>query len=70
MEKILRQFNDFAAVTEAECNDDNHLTVDQRFHSFMQLMEPYYRAASRLQRIYRTDDLKQRSVCDDWGIRL
>ena len=70
MDRILRHFENFEDSARAEAIDDNAATMESRFESFMQLMEPYYRVAGRLQRVYRTDDFKSRSVRDDWGIRL
>jgi hypothetical protein len=70
MEKILRLFENPQAADEA-CREDNmQLTYQQRFDAFMLLMAPYYAASPRLQRIYRVDDLHQRKIRDDWGIRL
>ena len=70
MEKVLRQFDSHIEANRAELLDDNLCTYEERFQAFMQLMVPYYRASSRFQRVYRVDDLKQRSVRDDWGLRL
>ena len=70
MEKVLRQFDSQAEADEAGFLDDNRLTCEERFEAFMQLMSPYYHASAGLQRVYRTDDLKPRTVRDDWGLCL
>ena len=70
MERILRRFENFEDSAKAEGIDDNAATMESRFEAFMVLMEPYYLASGRLQRVYRTDDFQSRSICDDWGIRL
>jgi hypothetical protein len=70
MDKTLRVFDNFKDAENAERVDDDQLTYEERFRIFMQLMEPYYAASPRLQRICRIDDLRERSICDDWGIRL
>ena len=49
---------------------DNQMTPIERFAAFMKLMEPYYAAAPRLQRICRVDDRRNRQVRDDWGLRV
>ncbi len=70
MEKLLRVFENPQAADEA-CRADNvQLNYRQRFDAFMTLMAPYYAASPRLQRLYRVDDLRQRKIRDDWGIRL
>jgi len=70
MERILRRFENFEDSAKAEHIDDNATTMESRFKSFMDLMEPYYHASGGLQRVYRTDDFKSRSIRDDWRIRL
>jgi len=70
MDKTLRVLDSFADAEAAERADDNQLTYQERFQIFMRLMAPHYDASPRLQRIYRVDDLYQRSICDDWGVRL
>ena len=70
MEKVLRQYDSHDAAAEAACADDDQLTTLQRFTSFMQIMAPYYAASPGFQRVYRIDDFRKRSVCDDWGIRI
>ena len=70
MEKILRVFENHQAAEEANREDNTQLTYQQRFDAFMLLMAPYYAASSRLQRVYRVDDLHQRKVGDDWGVRI
>jgi hypothetical protein len=67
MDKTLRIFDSFADAEVAERAHDDRLTYEERFRIFMQLMEPHYAASPRLQRVYRVDDLYQRSICDDWG---
>lgn len=62
MEKILH-----SEAELVEQQDDNSLSCEQRFAAFMELMAPYYANAPRLQRIYRVDDLYQRTVGDDWA---
>ena len=70
MEKILRQFDHHAEADQTARIEDNHLTTAARFQAFMELMAPYYNATAGFQRIYRTDDLKPRTIRDDWGVRL
>lgn len=70
MKKLLRQFDSQAEADQAASEDDDRLSCEQRFQIFMQLMAPYYHASAGFQRLYRTDDLKPRTVRDDWGIRL
>lgn len=70
MDKVLRQFDSQADAEQAGFLDDNRFTCEERFEVFMQLMSPYYHASGGFQRVYRIDDLKSRSVRDDWGIRL
>ena len=70
MEKTLRFFENPQAADEA-CRADNlTLNYQQRFDTFMMLMAPHYAASPRLQRLYRVDDLHQRKVRDDWGVRI
>lgn len=70
MEKILREFSSHDDADSAARADDDALTCEQRFDAFMLLMAPYYAASPGFQRVYRVDDLRERSVCDDWGLRL
>ncbi len=70
MEKVLRQFDSPAEADRAGALDDDSLTCEERFKSFLELMEPYYRVSPGFQRVYRVDDFKSRSVRDDWGVRL
>ncbi len=70
MERILRRFENFEDSAKAESIDDNAASMESRFKAFMVLMEPYYLASGRLQRVYRIDDFKSRSIRDDWRIRL
>ena len=70
MEKVFRVFESHTAAEQAARVDDNCLTFQDRFDAFMQLMAPFYAASSGFQRIYRIDDFRKRTVCDDWGIRL
>ena len=70
MEKSIRAFENFEQAELAERADDEQLTCQDRFRIFMQLMAPYYAASPGFQRVYRVDDLYERTVCDDWGIRL
>ena len=70
MEKSLRSFENFEQAENAELADDDQLSYQDRFRNFMQLMAPFYAASPGFQRVYRVDDLDQRSVCDDWGIRI
>ena len=70
MEKLLRQFSSSSEADRAGSFDDDSLTREERFKAFLELMGPYYRASAGFQRVYRIDDLKRRSVCDDWGIRI
>ena len=70
MEKSFRIFSSFEAAREAEQLCDDRLSVAERFEDFMRLMEPYYTAAGRLQRVYRIDEYGRREVCDDWGVRV
>ncbi len=70
MEKIFRTFENHLQAERASWEDDLSLTYQQRFEAFMQLMAPYYAASAGFQRVYRTDDLGQRTVRDDWGLRI
>ena len=70
MEKILRVFENHQAADEASRVDNMQQTYQRRFDAFMILMAPYYAASPRLQRVYRIDDLQQRKVHDDWGVRV
>lgn len=70
MEKLFRQSDSHPDAELLSQQDDNQLSMTDRFNAFMIIMAPYYAAAGRLQRIYRVDDCQQRSVCDDWGLRL
>ena len=70
MEKILTFCSSHEEADRIATEQDNQLTPQQRFAAFMQLMKPYYEDAPRFQRIYRIDDRQQRTVCDDWGLRL
>ena len=70
MEKIFRHFRNQAEADLAAALDDDCVSCEERFKAFMQLMSPYYHASGGFQRVYRTDDLKPRSVRDDWGLRL
>ena len=70
MEKVLRQFDSQTEADQAGFLDDNRLTCEERFQAFMQLMAPHYHASAGFQRVYRTDDLKPRTVRDDWGVCL
>ena len=70
MEKIIREFSNHRDADRAAGEDDNALSYLQRFDAFMQLMAPYYAASPGFQRIYRTDDLRERTIRDDWGLRL
>lgn len=70
MEKTLRIFDSNEDAEQAARVDDDGLTCQERFYIFMKLMSPYYAASPGFQRIYRIDDLRERTVCDDWGIRL
>ncbi len=68
MEKIIRAFSDHQSAEAAARADDDQMTLQQRFDAFMKLMEPYYAVAGGFQRIYRVDDLRQRTVRDEWRI--
>ena len=70
MEKILREFNNHEEADRAARCDDDALSCLQRFEAFMQLMAPHYAASSGFQRIYRVDDFRERTVRDDWGLRI
>ncbi|APZ95945.1 hypothetical protein Fuma_05608 [Fuerstiella marisgermanici] len=70
MERILRTFENHADAEQAASDDDDHLTISQRFEVFMQLMAPYYAASTGFQRIYRVDDFHRRTVRDDWRLCL
>ena len=70
MEKVLRQFDRHTEADLAAAVDDDCLSCEQRFQNFMELMGPYFDASAGFQRVYRTDDLKPRTVRDDWGLRL
>ena len=69
MEKILRIFESHSDAEHAAREDDSGLTYQDRFDAFMQIMAPYYAASPGFQRVYRVDDFRQRTVCDDWGLR-
>ena len=64
----LRRFSSFHEAEQASDQDVRELTVAERLDAFMTMMEPYYAAAGRLQRVYRTDDLLERRVRDDWRL--
>ncbi len=70
MERILRIFENHDLAELATREDDNALSFHERFAAFMTLMKPYYDATPGFQRILRMDDRRQRSICDDWGIRI
>lgn len=70
MERVLRVFESHTAAEQAARADDNGLTFQDRFDAFMQLMAPFYATSPGFQRVYRIDDFRKRTVCDDWGIRL
>ena len=70
MERIVRIFENHEEADLAAREDDNALNVQERFAAFMTLMKPYYDAAPGFQRILRIDDCRQRSICDDWGVRI
>lgn len=70
MDKSIRTFENFEQAELAERADDDQLSYRDRFRNFMQLMAPYYAASPGFQRVYRVDDLYERSICDDWGLRL
>ncbi len=70
MDRVFRQFSSHQEAEQASREDDNLLSCHQRFEAFMRIMAPHYAAASRLQRVYRIDELRRRTVRDDWGIRL
>ncbi len=70
MDKSIRVFESFEQAELAERADDEQLSYQDRFRNFMQLMAPYYAASPGFQRVYRVDDLYERSVCDDWGLRI
>ena len=70
MEKILKTASSFA---EAEAHDTQfykNLSVQQRLEIFLKLMEPFYAASPRLQRVYRVAELSQRPIRDDWGMGI
>ena len=69
MERILRIFESHPDAEYAAREDDSVLTYHDRFDAFMQIMAPYYAASPGFQRVYRVDDFRQRTVCDDWGLR-
>lgn len=70
IERTLRVFDSHEDADATARNDDDSLTIEQRFEAFLKLMEPYYANAGRLQRVYRVDEFPQRTVRDDWGFRL
>ena len=70
MDKSIRVFESFEQAELAERADDEQLSYQDRFRNFMQLMAPYYAASPGFQRVYRVDDLNERSVCDDWGLHI
>lgn len=70
MEKTLRIYDSPDDAEHAARIDDDGLTCQERFAAFMQLMAPFYATTPGLQRVYRVDDFRERTVCDDWGIRL
>lgn len=68
MEKSIRTFETFEQAELAERADDELLSYQDRFSNFMQLMAPYYAASPGFQRVYRTAELSQRPIRDDWGM--
>lgn len=70
MERIFRSFSSHEEAEASARADDNALTYQERFDAFMQLMAPYYAVPPGFQRIYRVDAIGQRSVRDDWGVRI
>ncbi|MCA9137116.1 MAG: hypothetical protein KDB00_10165 [Planctomycetales bacterium] len=68
IERTLRTFESHEHAEAAARQDDNQLSMQQRFNAFMTLMEPHYAVAGRLQRVYRVDEFPQRTVRDDWGL--
>ena len=62
MEKSIRTFETFEQAELAERAEDELLSYQDRFSNFMQLMAPYYAASPGFQRVYRVDDLYERSV--------
>lgn len=70
MERTLRIFDSQSDADHAAREDDDRLSYEERFDNFMKLMAPYYAVAPGFQRIYWVDDFRQRTVCDDWGIRI
>jgi len=70
MDKSIRTFDSFEEAKLAERAEDDQLSYQDRFRNFMQIMAPYYAASPGFQRVYRVDDLYERSVCDDWGLRI
>ena len=67
IDRTLRIFDTHEQADDAAREDD---AAQQRFAAFMKLMEPYYATAGRLQRVYRVDEFPQRTISDDWGVRV
>ena len=70
IDRTFRVFDTHEQADSAARDDDAAQTPQDRFASFMKLMEPYYANAGRLQRVYRVDEFPLRTVRDDWGLRL
>ncbi len=70
MEKTLRIYDSHGDAEQGARVDDDKLTCEERFDFFMKLMAPYYAAPPGFQRVYRVDDFCERTVCDDWGLRV
>jgi len=72
MKKELRVFNSHQEAEDFEYQELRKLTFQDKMRIFLEMMEPYYAAAPRLQRIYRTAELSQCPIRDDWrlGVQL
>lgn len=70
IEKIVNVASDYEDADRIAREQDDEMTPLQRLAAFMKLMEPYYAAAPRLQRVCRVDDRRERKIRDDWGGRI
>ena len=71
MKKI--KFQEFDSHEEADRASRlfySSLSNDERIKLALKLMQPYYEAAPRFQRIFRTSDLGECPVSTDWRVGL
>ena len=68
-----RSFQSFDSHEEADkANQDfyDSLSCEEKLNIALELMQPYYEANPRLERIYRTAELGECPVSSDWGLGL